>query len=134
MQKNNPEKKRKAKKVTSVGTNAAKNAAVKRVHQVMKLATSRDEAQYRTALAKLVDKFGAEFVSEHACRKVERGGKACSAGQCRQPYHPECTCKEGMAEYIDGFVGYRTEQDPNTRSVCVYRCTPAKKRASRRVT
>jgi hypothetical protein len=128
MQKNNAKKKREPKKVTSVATNAAKNAAVKRVHEIMKLAASRDEAQYRKELAKLVDKFGADFVSDHACRKVERGGKACSVGQCRQPYHPECTCKEGMAEYIDAFVGYRTE-NPNIRSVCEYRlCVPTKKR------
>ena len=127
--KNNKVEKSKPKTVTNIVTNAPKDAAVKLVHQVMKLATSCKEAQYRKAVAKLVDKFGADFVSEHACRKVERGGQACSTGDCKRPDHPECTYSEGMAEYIDGFVGYRTGQDPNTRSVCVYRCASPKKRA-----
>jgi hypothetical protein len=126
--KNNKTKEtRKPKMVPRVARNTPKGGAVKRVHQVMKLATSCDEAQFRKEVAKLIDTFGADFVSEHACRKVERGGPACSAGHCRRPDHPECTCSEGMAEYIDAFVGYRTN-DPKIRSVCEYRvCDPTKK-------
>jgi hypothetical protein len=58
MPKKNAKTKGCRKQIARGAPTAGNAAAVKRVHQVMKLATSLDEAHYRKELAVLVDKLG----------------------------------------------------------------------------
>jgi hypothetical protein len=108
------------------------NATIKRARQVMKLGHAEDEELYAAELAKLLDKFGMDFVCDYACQEAAHGRKACSKGHCAKPYEhtgvEDMTCGEMIFSYVNVFVGYRSKEDADAAATSRYAYVPVQKR------
>jgi hypothetical protein len=91
-------------------TNEPQDPAVEWVHEVMRLCTAGNDNPYNAELTRLVDEFGADFVSQHACQEAAEGGERCPEGHCEMYDEYLCTCGEGMQQYIEDFIGFPIEK------------------------
>ena len=85
-----------------------------RIRECMKLGLGSNKERYDEELGKLVDEFGPDFVSQHACEETWFGGQECPPGHCKRPEgysefdsEDECTCRQACLAYIEAFIGVR---------------------------
>jgi hypothetical protein len=90
------------------------HVVIERIHECMRSGLGADQVKYDEELARLVDEFGVDFVSQHACEETWSGGEECSAGRCERPdghgvLNPdaegEYTCRQACRDYVEFFVG-----------------------------
>jgi hypothetical protein len=87
---------------------------IERIHELNKTRFGSDTERYDKELTELVDEFGVDFVSQHACDETLFAGQECPPGRCERPggYSGpedgrEYTCREACLAYIECFIGVR---------------------------
>jgi hypothetical protein len=90
------------------------HVVIERIHKCIRSGLGGNEVQYDAELAELVDEFGVDFVSQHACEETWHGGEECRPGHCERPdghgvldpdTEGEHTCRQACRAYVEFFVG-----------------------------
>jgi hypothetical protein len=91
------------------------HVVIERIHECMRPGLGAHRVKYDEELARLVNEFGVDFVSHHACEETWSGGEECPPGHCERPdghgvFGPdaerEYTCRQACRDYVEFLVGH----------------------------